>query len=71
MTFSNGERESLLLRKGVGAVKSYEACPGYSAAPHEPSKALLEEDHLLPAAWAYWLHQSPSHGELLLERPGD
>ncbi len=59
MTFSNGDRESLLLRKGVGAVKSYEACSGYSAAPHEPSRALLEEDHLVPAAWwAYWLHTS-------------
>jgi hypothetical protein len=53
MTFSNGDRERLLLRERVRAVESYEACPGYSAAPHEPSRVLLEEDHLLPAAWAY------------------
>ena len=70
-SFSNGDHESLLLRERVLAVEPYEACPDYSAAPHESSSALLEEDHLFPAAWAYRLHQSPSRSELLLKRPRD
>jgi hypothetical protein len=63
--------ESLLLRERVLAVEPDEACPGYSAAPHEPLSTLLEEDHLLSATWAYRLHQSPSRSELLLKRPRD
>ena len=63
--------ESLLLRERVLAVEPDEACPGYSAAPHEPLSTLLEEDHLLSATWAYRLHQSPSHSELLLKRSRD
>src|SRR5829696_4184848 len=63
--------ESLLLRERVFAVESDEACPGYSAAPHEPLGTLLEEDYLLSATWAYRLHQSPSHSELLLKRSRD
>ena len=63
--------ESLLLRERVRAVEPDEACPGYSAAPHEPLSTLLEEDHILSATWAYRLHQSPSRSELLLKRPRD
>ena len=70
-SFSNGDHESLLLRERVRAVEPDEACPGNSAAPYESSSALLEEDHLFPAAWAYRLHQSPSRSELLLKRSRD
>ena len=63
--------ESLLLRERMPAVEPDEACPGYGEAPHEPSRVLLEDDHLLPAPWAYRLHQSPSHSELLLKRSRD
>ena len=58
-------------RERVCAVEPYEACPGYCAASHESSSAVLEEDHLLPAAWTYRLHQPPSRSELLLKRPRD
>ena len=52
MTFSTREHRTLLLRKRECTAEPNEASPGYSATPHEPSRALLEEDHLLPAARA-------------------
>ena len=70
-TSPDGDYETLLLRERVRAVEPDEADPGDSAAPHEPSSALLEEDYLFSATWAYRLHQAPSRSELLLKRPRD
>jgi hypothetical protein len=49
-TSPDGAHESLLLRERVRAMEPDEAGPGDSAAPHKPSSAFLEEDHLLSAA---------------------
>ena len=70
-TSPDGDHEGLLFRECVRAVEPDEAGLADSTAPHEPLSALLEEDHLLSAAWSYRLHQAPSRSELLLKRPRD
>ena len=71
MTSPDGDYEGLLLQERVRTVEPDEASLGDCAAPREPSSALLEEDHLLPAARTYRLHQAPSRSELGLKRPRD
>ena len=70
-TSPDGDHESPLLRERVRAVEPDEAGPDDSAAPHESSSALLDEDYLISAAWTYRLQQAPSRSELLLKRPRD
>jgi hypothetical protein len=48
-----------------------EAGPGNDLQAHEIPRSFLEEDHLLPAARTYGLHQTSPRGELFLEWPGD
>jgi hypothetical protein len=43
-----------------------EAGPGNDLEAHEIPRSFLEEDHLLPAARTYRLHQASTCGELFL-----
>lgn len=43
-----------------------EAGPGNDLEAHEIPRSFLEEDHLLPAARTYGLHQASTCGELFL-----
>src|SRR5215218_2477613 len=60
----------LLFRERVRPAQLDEVGPGDDPEALEAPVSLLEEDHFLPAARAYGLHQTPSRGELILERPG-